>query len=346
MSAEPRLQRLWYGPAWRSLPLWPLSGLFWLVVAARRGLYRVGVLRRQHVSVPVVVVGNLTVGGTGKTPIAAWLGRQLTLRGHRVGIALRGYGGRHSGAPRVVTTADDPVETGDEALVHARRGPHVVVIGADRVAAARLAVEKGAQVVVCDDGLQHLRLARDYEIAVVDAARGLGNGLLLPAGPLREPAGRLEHVDAVVLTRREPGGESSIRPRRPFVASARFSLGAAVNLRSGERRELDGFRGARVHAVAGVGNPAAFFGALRAAGIELVEHPLPDHARLDARSLPFPDGATILMTEKDAVKCGEYAQADWWFVELDVAIERETARDLVAIVLERTGLTGAGVKLG
>ena len=193
--------------------------------------------------VPVVVVGNLTVGGTGKTPIALWLGRQLQLRGHRVGIVLRGYGARHSGAPRVVTAADDPAEVGDEALLHARRGPQVVVIGADRVAAARLAVEQGARIVVCDDGLQHLRLARDYEIAVVDAARGFGNRLLLPAGPLREPASRLETVDAVVLARRGASAESALRPRRPFVAEARFDSGPAVNLRSGERRELATFRG-------------------------------------------------------------------------------------------------------
>ncbi len=163
--------------------------------------------------VPVVVVGNLTVGGTGKTPIALWLGRQLQLRGHRVGIVMRGYGARHSGAPRVVTAADDAAEVGDEALLHARRGPQVVVIGADRVAAARLAVEQGARIVVCDDGLQHLRLARDYEIAVVDAARGFGNRLLLPAGPLREPASRIETVDAVVLARRSVSAESAARGR-------------------------------------------------------------------------------------------------------------------------------------
>jgi tetraacyldisaccharide 4'-kinase len=346
MSAEARLQRLWYGPAWRSLPLWPLGWAFRLTVEARRGLYGLGVLRRHRVAVPVVVVGNLTVGGTGKTPVAAWLGRQLGLRGHRVGIVLRGYGGSHSGAARVVGTADDPAEVGDEALVHARRAPHVVVIGADRVAAARLAAEEGAEVIVCDDGLQHLRLERDCEIAVVDATRGLGNGRLLPAGPLREPAYRLEDVDAVVLARRDQGTAWPVRPRRPLVADARFGLGAAVNLLSGERRDLASFRGARLHAVAGIGNPGAFFGALRDAGITPEEHALPDHARLEPLARPFPDGATVLMTEKDAVKCLGYAQPGWWFVELDVTVERETAGELLTLVLERTGLTGAGVKLG
>ena len=348
MSVESVLQRIWYGPAWLGLPLWPLSLVFRLLVSLRRGLYRSGILRSHRVPVPVVVVGNLTVGGTGKTPIALWLGRQLQRRGHQVGIVLRGYGARHSGAPRVVTAADDAVEVGDEALLHARGGPHVVVIGADRVAAARLAVEQGARIVVCDDGLQHRRLARDYEIAVVDAARGLGNGHLLPAGPLREPRGRLERVDAIVVTDRggEPGAISKVQPTGPLVAVARFRTGDAVNLLTAERRPLAGFRDSPVHAVAGIGHPQAFFTALRAAGIEITAHALPDHARLDAAALPFPTGTTVLMTEKDAVKCHGYAQPGWWWVDLEVSIDRTTAEQLLTLVLERARLTGAGVRLG
>ena len=346
MSLESIAQRIWYGPAWLGLPLWPLSLVFRLLVALRRGLYRFGMLPTCRMQAPVVVVGNLTVGGTGKTPLTAWLGRQLQLRGHPVGIVLRGYGARHSGPPRVVTATDDPAEVGDEALLHARRGPQIVVIGADRVAAARLAVEQGARIVVCDDGLQHLRLARDYEIAVVDAVRGLGNRFMLPAGPLREPAGRLETVDAVLVVRRLGSAQAALRPRRPFVAEVQFDIGAAVNVQSGERRELARFCGSRVYAFAGIGNPQPFFAALSAAGIDAETLALADHGALDLRRLPFPDGATVMMTEKDAVKCASYARPDWWYVELDVVVERETAQDLVALVLERTGLTGAGVKLG
>jgi tetraacyldisaccharide 4'-kinase len=346
MSADAGLQRLWYGPRWLSLPLWPLGWLFRLLVALRRGFYHVGVLRSRHVGIPVVVVGNLTVGGTGKTPVAAWLARELTLRGHRVGVVLRGYGGRHSGGARIVAADADAGEVGDEAVLHARRGPHVVVIGADRVEAARLAEREGAGIVVCDDGLQHLRLARDYEIAVVDGARGLGNGQLLPAGPLREKPGRLEQVDAVVVTERREGEGSRIAPRRPFTATARLRLGEAVNLLSGERRPLADFRGDSVHAVAAIGHPQAFFAGLEAAGVVALAHPLADHASLDPAALPFPRGATVLMTEKDAVKCRGYAQPGWWYVSLDVIIERETARELLALILERAGLTGAGVKLG
>jgi tetraacyldisaccharide 4'-kinase len=246
-----------------------------------------------------------------------------------------------------VTAADDPVETGDEALVHARRGVHVVVIGADRVQAAELARAQGAEVIVCDDGLQHRRLARDYEIAVVDGARGLGNGWMLPAGPLREPKRQLESVHAVVVTDRGGVGQAKFAVRSPLLVPAQLRLGDAVNLRSGERRPLAAFRdAARLHAVAGIGHPQAFFRSLREAGLEVEAHPLPDHAALDPASLPFPVAATVLMTEKDAVKCRDCAQPDWWWVEFEVSIGRAEAATLIASVLERTGLTGAGVSLG
>jgi len=346
MTLEHALQRLWYGPRWASLPLWPLGWLFRAGVAVRRALYRAGAMRAERVPVPVVVVGNLTVGGSGKTPVAAWLAGQLALRGHRVGVVLRGYGGRASGQPRIVTADSDPAEVGDEAVLHALGGPRVVVAGADRVAAAHRAAEAGAEVVVCDDGLQHLRLARDVEIAVVDASRGLGNGKLLPAGPLREPPGRLEHVDAVVLTDRGRGHKAVVAWRGPLTVTARLALGDAVNLASSERRPLDAFRGRALHAVAGIGHPEAFFDALRGADLAIESHALADHAALDPAALPFPAGATVLMTAKDAVKCRSFAGADWWFVELTVGLDRTDAGALLALVLERTGLTGAGVQIG
>jgi tetraacyldisaccharide 4'-kinase len=346
MNADAALQRLWYGPRWMSLPLWPLAWLFRSVVAIRSVLYRVGVLRTQRVPVPVIVVGNITVGGTGKTPVAGWLARGLALRGYRVGVVLRGYGGSASAGVSVVTAGSDPREVGDEAVVHALSGPHVVVTGADRVLAARRAAAEGAEIVVCDDGLQHLRLARDYEVAVVDAARGLGNGQLLPAGPLREPPGRLESVDAVVFTQRGAPVEPSLTVRRPLAVTAQLTLGDAVNVSTGERRALDSFHGRAVHAAAGIGHPEAFFDALRSAGLEAFGHPLSDHAALDPGRLPFPAGATVLMTAKDAVKCRSFAGADWWFVELGVHLDRTATNDWLAQILERVGLTGAGVNLG
>jgi tetraacyldisaccharide 4'-kinase len=347
MSLDARLQSVWYGPAWRSLPLWPLALLYRLIIALRALAYRVGLLRVEHVDVPVIVVGNLTVGGTGKTPVAAWLAGQLAARGRRVGVVLRGYGGSHRGAPRVVTSTDDASETGDEALVHARRGVHTVVIGADRVAAARLAAGQGAEVVVCDDGLQHMRLARDYEVAVVDGARGLGNRWLLPAGPLREPASELDSVHAVVVTERGGEGRAEFAVRSPLLLRARFELGDAVNLLTGERHLLTEFVGAsNLHALAGIGHPDAFFRGLAERGLVVTPHPLPDHAMLDAEALPFPVDAIVLMTEKDAVKYRQIARPDWWWVELEVSIGRADAAALLTSILERTGLTGAGVSLG
>jgi tetraacyldisaccharide 4'-kinase len=349
VSLDARLQRLWYGPAWRSLPLWPLSLLFRFGVAVRAALYRAGILRTVDAGVPVVVVGNVTVGGTGKTPLAAWVAARLAERGLRVGVVLRGYGGSRRGEPAVVRLSDNPASVGDEAVLHARRGAYVVVIGADRVAAARLAAAEGADIVVSDDGLQHLRLQRDYEIAAVDAARGLGNRWLLPAGPLREPVSRLGRVQAVVATCRGPDECAPAVPgvRGPLQLSARFSLGPAVNLITGERRPLDAFRGGGpLHAVAGIGNPEAYFQSLRAAGLHCATHALPDHSALDPAALPFARNATVMMTEKDAVKCQAFAQPDWWWVDLDVSIDRADAQGLLASILDRTGLTRAGVTLG
>jgi tetraacyldisaccharide 4'-kinase len=346
MSLEARLQRLWYGPAWRSLPLWPLEGLFALVVALRRQAYRLGLAKARRAPVPVIIVGNLTVGGTGKTPIVTWLTGRLQAAGLRVGVALRGYGGSHGGAAQVVDADSPAAVVGDEALLHARRANHVVVVGSDRVAAVELAARRGADLVVCDDGLQHLRLLRDCEIAVVDASRGLGNGHLLPAGPLRESPRRLQQMDAIVLTRRGPTPDASLPRGGPPVFPAELRLGLAVNLVSGERRPLEEFVGRPVHAVAGIGHPHAFFDRLRERGLELDARALGDHAELEPQTLAFGGRGPLLMTEKDAVKCRDFARANWWWVELDVVIEATAAQALLGIVLERCGLRISGVENG
>jgi tetraacyldisaccharide 4'-kinase len=346
MSLDASLQRLWYGPAWRSAPLWPLEGLFRIAVATRSSIYRSGLLRRETVAAPVVVVGNLTVGGTGKTPVAAWLARQLGARGLRVGVVLRGYGGSEAGSVNVITSDSDPGRFGDEAVLHARRGAHVVVAGADRVAAARLAVERGAQVIVCDDGLQHLRLARDCEIVVVDAVRGLGNGRLLPAGPLREPEGRLGGVDAIVVTRRQAAPAVDLPAGATPQFQAELRLGTAVRLTDGTRRPLETFRGGRVYAIAGVGNPEAFFTALRSHGLDIEARAFPDHAEYAQRDFDFAAGGPLLMTEKDAVKCRTFARGDWWWVELELVMQASEAEALLGIVLARTGFPATGVNGG
>jgi len=337
MILERRLLGLWYGPAWRTVALWPLEGLYRLVVWSRRAAYRSGFLERTDAGAPVVVVGNLTVGGTGKTPIASWLAAELRARGHVVAVVLRGYGGRHAGAPLEVTRDTDPAIAGDEAVLHAHRGAQLVFVGSDRTAAARAAVAAGAQIVVSDDGLQHLRLARQYEIVVIDAKRGLGNGHLLPAGPLREPGRRLAAVDAIVVTDRGNSGQVDVASFGSRAIRARLILGRAVNLVDGSRRALADFRGQRVHAIAGVGHPAAYFAALHAAGLDIDAQALPDHAVIDQQSLGWARDATVLMTEKDAVKCLRFARPGWWYVDLEVAFEPPSvAAELVAQVLAAT----------
>jgi tetraacyldisaccharide 4'-kinase len=338
MSAEGRLLRLWYGPAWRTVALWPLEALYRFVIGLRRSAYRAGVLSREDAGAPVVIVGNLTVGGTGKTPVASWLASELRARGVATGVVLRGYGGRHDGGPLRVTQDSDPAVVGDEAVLHSRRGADPVFVGRDRVAAARAAVAAGARLVVCDDGLQHLRLARQFEIVVVDAGRGLGNGHLLPAGPLREPRRRLETVDAIVVTDRGgPDGTAAAFGTR--AVRARLRPGQAVNLTSGARRPLASFRGTLLHAVAGIGHTEAFFASLRSAGLAIEARPYPDHAVLDEATLAWARDATVLMTEKDAVKCRSFARPDWWYVDLEVAIEPPAAgAEMIVRVLDATGL--------
>ena len=325
------LQRVWYErhAQWFSLLLLPLSWLFAAVVACRRGAYRNGWLRSHRVARPVLVVGNITVGGTGKTPMTIRLAQQLQARGLRVGIVLRGYGGQSTQWPCDVTNDTSWEQTGDESVLLAQRTGALVVAGPDRVAAAERAIERGAQIVVCDDGLQHYRLARDGEIAVIDERRGLGNRRLLPAGPLREPVSRLATVDLQVLTRRS-GASTNIAAVDAVVATA--VLGDAVSIGSGERRGLQSFAGKAVHAVAGIGNPQAFFDALRALGLRVQPHPLPDHARISASDISFADGAPVLMTEKDAVKCRAIAGNDCWAVRMDVAMSAADAQRVERLI--------------
>ena len=337
MTLERGVLGLWYGPPWRTVVLWPLEALYRLVVTLRRWAYERALLKREDPGAPVVVVGNLTVGGTGKTPLANWLAGELNKSGIVTAVVLRGYRGRHSGAALRVTPDTDPRIAGDEAVLHARRGAALVFVGHDRTAAARAAVQAGAHLVVSDDGLQHLRLLRQYEIAVLDAARGLGNGHLLPAGPLREPATRLAEVDAVVITDRGAGITARAAAEPSNAIRVRLRPGDALNLVDGTRRSLAAFRGQPVHAIAAIGNPQAFFASLRTAGLSVNARAFPDHALLDAAALGWARDATVLMTEKDAVKCVRIAQPGWWFVDLELEFEPPSASDeLVARVLEAT----------
>lgn len=317
------LDRLWYGRHPLAPLLLPLGALFCALASARRACYRYGPCRVRRLPVPVVVVGNVTVGGTGKTPLVAWLVERLGRAGLRVGVVSRGYGGRARVWPQVVTAHSSAAQVGDEALLLARRTGCPLVVAPDRVAAARLLLERAAlDVIVADDGLQHYRLGRDLEIAVVDGARRLGNGRCLPAGPLRERPGRLREVDFVVVNGAGGAGELSmrLRPGTPR-AVARPDQGV-----SWER-----LRAGRVHAVAGIGHPQRFFAMLRRDGLDLIEHPFPDHHPYRAADLAFGDGLPVLMTEKDAVKCSFFAAPHHWYVP----VEAELPASFEAALLQR-----------
>ena len=269
----------------------------------RRLGYLLRLLPRSRAGIPVVAIGNLTVGGSGKTPLAIHVAELLKARGWSPAIVSRGYGGTVR-APRAVSLASDPAEVGDEPVLMARRAGCPVWVGPDRAAVAvRLRDEHpDCDVIVLDDGLQHYGLRRDLEIAVVDA-RAFGNGCMLPAGPLREPRTRLWSVDAVVAH-----GTHAVKGYAMRLVGDEAHR--ATDAR--ERRKLQSFAGERVHAVAGIGDPNRFFLQLSKAGVKVVPHPYPDHHPFRERDLEFGDGAPVLMTEKDAVKCKRFARPQHW----------------------------------
>lgn len=290
--------------------------VFRMVSALRRMAFRAGVFRSEHAGVPVIVVGNITAGGTGKTPLVIWLCAFLREQGLRPGIVSRGYGGE--GTIGNVRVDSNPAAVGDEPALLASRTGCPVWVGHDRVAAARalLSAHPDCNLIISDDGLQHYRLRRDFEIAVMDAARGLGNGLPIPSGPLREPASRLDEVDAIVLNGANP--LTAEGPKR-----FGMSLEGAVfrNLLNPDfTRDAAAFQGKRVHALAGIGNPTRFFQHLQHLGMSFTAHPFPDHYAFTASDLEFAGTDAIVMTEKDAIKCQPFARENHWVLAVDARI--------------------------
>ncbi len=313
---------IWYGRSPWVWPLLPLSAVYCAVVAARRWSYRIGVKKTQRLDVPVIIVGNLTVGGTGKTPLVIWLTRFLREHGYRPGLVARGYGGKASHWPQTVTADSNPVLVGDEPVLLARATGCPMVVAPDRVAAARaLLVGNDVNVIISDDGLQHYALGRDIEIAVIDGKRRFGNGHCLPAGPLREPARRLREVGLIVANGAAGADEFAMR----------VSVGDAVNVQTGERRSLDQFRGQPIHAIAGIGHPERFFNALRAKGLSIETHVFPDHYAYRADDLAF-GAAALLMTEKDAVKCQRFARPNFWSVDTQIEMPDDFGARVLALL--------------
>ncbi len=318
----------WYGTSGRGRWLLPLAWLFAALARLRRSLYRLGWFGSYRSPRLVVVVGNLTVGGAGKTPFVIWLADALARRGFAVGIATRGYKG--SGGPaRRLGNADSAAAAGDEALMIRRRLPVPVAVAAHRADAVRL-LEPDCDVIICDDGLQHYALARDIEVAVVDGMRGFGNGRRLPAGPLREPAARLDEVDAVVIN--GPGFD------RPGAIHMQLVPVAVVAFRDGSRRPLSDYAGQEVIAAAAIGNPDRFFSMLRAHGLVIETRTLPDHARFTPALAGAGRGKPVLLTEKDAVKCNGVGWSEAGYVEVTPRVDAASAGTLLETVARRVAM--------
>jgi tetraacyldisaccharide 4'-kinase len=314
------IHRVWYEDSKSGLILIPLSWLYWLVLRIRSVLFRCGIFRTHKATAPVIVVGNITAGGNGKTPTVLWLVNELRARGFNPGVVSRGYGGSQSGTSMRVDADSAPSVVGDEPVLLAKRGQCAVAVDSDRLRAASMLVEDGVNLIISDDGLQHRQLHRDFEICVIDGSRSLGNKRLLPAGPLRESARRLETVDLILIN-----GEMTDIEGTEFELQA----GDATRVNGSLARPLTGFKNTTVHAVAGIGNPKRFFDLLRGYGIQIIEHNFPDHAAITRSDLQFGDEFNVFMTEKDAVKLARNSADKFWYVPVDLTMDAGVAARLI-----------------
>ncbi|NIH11368.1 MAG: tetraacyldisaccharide 4'-kinase [Serratia symbiotica] len=316
------IDRIWSGSSLLYLILLPLSWLYGLVSTLIRLSYRCGLRKSWRAPVPVVIVGNLTAGGNGKTPIVIWLVEQLQQRGYRVGVVSRGYGGKSAVYPLVLSQNTSPREAGDEpVLIYQRTGAPVAIAPKRSDAIQALLPQHQLDVVITDDGLQHYALQRDFELVVIDGVRRFGNGWWLPAGPMRERAARLNSVDACVAN----GGVA-----QEGEIAMRLRAREAVNMLSGERCPVAELT--HVVAVAGIGHPPRFFAMLEKLGTDVEQEvAFADHQKYQLASLSAltPVGQTLLMTEKDAVKCHAFAQPNWWYLPVDAVLPSVEAEQLL-----------------
>ena len=335
-----RLQSAWYDNSGWPYLLLPLSLIFFLLSSLRKWIYQ-SLLQPKPNAVPVVVVGNINVGGTGKTPLIITIANYFTRMGLQVGIISRGYGSQAAQFPLLVTGATDVTNSGDEALLIAKSTRCPVVICPKRSdALAYLLQQATCDLVLSDDGLQHYALAREYEIAVIDGARGLGNGLLLPAGPLRETSGRLETVDSVVVN-----GEVNSRlntaaklPRNYIAMQLKTAAWRRVMDDSeAELAELSGIE--QVHGVAAIGNPQRFYQTLKTMNVGVIAHSFPDHHPYQLSDIQFDDDLPVVMTAKDAVKCksviqqsylSQQVQRRYWYLPVTAQVPEQLFNAIVA----------------
>ena len=321
-----KIQKSWYSKSNLTIVLLPLSWLFCIMVLLRRFLYRLKILRTSQLDVPVIIVGNLTVGGTGKTPLVIELANLLKEHDYRPGIISRGYGGKARTWPQQVRWDGDPTMVGDEAILIARRTRCPMAVGPDRVASAKALLKyTDCNVIISDDGLQHYALGRDIEIAVIDGTRRYGNENCLPAGPLREPVSRIEQVN-FKITNGIPGPEEFAMTYE--AEELRRADDPAVTL------SLSSLKNQTVHAIAGIGNPQRFFDQLKKSGLDIIEHAYPDHYPFKKEDLDFGEIQPIVITEKDAVKCQRFYYHNVWYQPIKAILDNQFTEQLL-VMLER-----------
>lgn len=323
-----KLEQAWYERNGLTQLLRPLSWIFLVLVTVRRFVYRLKILKQVKLPIPVIVVGNISVGGTGKTPLVIWIANYLKQAGYKPGIISRGYGGKARTWPQQVRPDSDPTMVGDEAVVIARRTTCPMAVGPGRVEDVQALLKyANVDIIVSDDGLQHYALGRTVEIAVIDGIRRFGNGYCLPAGPLRELRSRLEDVDYRVTNGVAAQGEIAMR----------YQTDKAINLISSEIRQINEFKNQPVNAIAGIGNPDRFFNFIRTNGIRINTCAFPDHHAFTATDISFPDDEILFMTEKDAVKCQRFARENWWYIPVDAVLPDDFGVHLLHLLEEHHG---------
>lgn len=325
----------WYRSSlsWLTFILLPLSWLFRIAVSIRYFFYKIRIKKTKHFPVPVIVVGNITVGGTGKTPFVVWLADYLKKQGFKPGIVSRGVGGKKINSPCWIDANADAAIVGDEAVLLARRTRCPMVVGIDRVAVINELLKKSnCDIVISDDGLQRYSMGRSMEIAIVDGMRGFGNQQLLPAGPLREPVSRLKRADMVVVNCGNDSFSLCNKTLQEKTGMMRLQGEVVVSLQNTEVvQSLEKFKHKKVHAVAGIGNPARFFALLKQYQIQIIEHVFKDHYLYQSDDLEFSDDLPIIMTEKDAVKCLSFANEKLWYLPVEAEMSTEIENKLEAL---------------
>jgi len=318
---------MWYGKRPIALLFLPLTWVFSAVVKIRHFAYQRGWFESTKLSVPVIVVGNITVGGTGKTPLVIWIAELLKSAGYSPGIISRGYGGIASSWPQQVRADSDPRVVGDEAKILARRAACPVAVGPIRVDSAQALIDHyQCDIIISDDGLQHYALQRDVEIAIVDGERRCGNEHLLPAGPLRESVKRLKTVDFVVCNGLANSGEYPLGVEGDEAVSV---------MNESNRAPLESFSQVPCHALTGLGNPSRFFSHLKKHRLSFEQHIFPDHFKYAKRDISFNDDKPVLMTEKDAVKCTYFANEKHWYVPIKAKMTQKFGLTLLSLIKEK-----------